>query len=131
MFTKSNRSRSVSYIQNCKIFKTLINWNPITDSPTGRKISRNWKCDTKIRSVEKFLSGKKLLWSWNPQTVSYSTQCSSLCEYVPLILFFLSLKTALISFFFNLENKVVGIMKPGHCFTIEPMINQGNFLYQS
>lgn len=23
------------------------------------------------------------------------------------------------------ENKVVGIMKPGHCFTIEPMINQG------
>lgn len=27
------------------------------------------------------------------------------------------------------ENKVVGIMKPGHCFTIEPMINQGNILF--
>lgn len=25
------------------------------------------------------------------------------------------------------ENKVVGIMKPGHCFTIEPMINQGMY----
>ncbi|XP_065224745.1 methionine aminopeptidase 1 [Planococcus citri] len=25
------------------------------------------------------------------------------------------------------KNKVVGIMKPGHCFTIEPMINQGNW----
>ena len=23
------------------------------------------------------------------------------------------------------ENKAVGIMKPGHCFTIEPMINEG------
>lgn len=25
------------------------------------------------------------------------------------------------------KNKVFGIMKPGHCFTIEPMINQGNW----
>lgn len=23
------------------------------------------------------------------------------------------------------ENKAVGVMKPGHCFTIEPMISQG------
>jgi methionine aminopeptidase len=23
------------------------------------------------------------------------------------------------------ENKAIGIMKPGHCFTIEPMINEG------
>ena len=25
----------------------------------------------------------------------------------------------------NLENRAVGVMKPGHCFTIEPMINEG------
>ena len=25
------------------------------------------------------------------------------------------------------ENKAVGIMKPGHCFTIEPMINEGGW----
>ena len=24
-----------------------------------------------------------------------------------------------------LENKAIGVMKPGHSFTIEPMINQG------
>lgn len=24
------------------------------------------------------------------------------------------------------ENKAIGVMKPGHSFTIEPMINQGN-----
>lgn len=29
--------------------------------------------------------------------------------------------------FFALENKAVGIMRPGHCFTIEPMINQGTW----
>ena len=23
------------------------------------------------------------------------------------------------------KNKAVGVMKPGHCFTIEPMINEG------
>ena len=26
---------------------------------------------------------------------------------------------------FFLENKAVGVMKPGHTFTIEPMISQG------
>lgn len=26
------------------------------------------------------------------------------------------------------ENKAVGVMKPGHCFTIEPMISEGNLL---
>jgi len=26
------------------------------------------------------------------------------------------------------ENKAVGVMKPGHCFTIEPMISQGEFI---
>lgn len=26
-----------------------------------------------------------------------------------------------------LENKAVGVMKPGHCFTIEPMISQGTW----
>lgn len=25
------------------------------------------------------------------------------------------------------ENKAVGVMKPGHCFTIEPMINEGSW----
>lgn len=25
------------------------------------------------------------------------------------------------------ENKAVGMMKPGHCFTIEPMINEGGW----
>lgn len=24
-------------------------------------------------------------------------------------------------------NKAIGVMKPGHCFTIEPMINEGNW----
>ena len=27
-------------------------------------------------------------------------------------------------YFFS-ENKAIGVMKPGHCFTIEPMINEG------
>lgn len=27
-----------------------------------------------------------------------------------------------------LENKAVGVMKPGHTFTIEPMISQGKFV---
>jgi len=31
----------------------------------------------------------------------------------------------LITFVF-IENKAVGIMKAGHCFTIEPMISEGN-----
>lgn len=31
-------------------------------------------------------------------------------------------------FIFFLENKAVGIIKPGHVFTVEPMINQGTFL---
>lgn len=26
-----------------------------------------------------------------------------------------------------LENKAVGVMKPGHCFTIEPMISEGTW----
>ena len=26
------------------------------------------------------------------------------------------------------ENKAVGVMKPGHAFTIEPMISEGNKL---
>lgn len=30
-------------------------------SSTGWKVSRNWKCDTEICSVERFLSGEKLL----------------------------------------------------------------------
>jgi methionyl aminopeptidase len=25
------------------------------------------------------------------------------------------------------ENKAIGIMKPGHCFTIEPMISEGSW----
>lgn len=25
------------------------------------------------------------------------------------------------------ENKAIGVMKPGHCFTIEPMINEGGW----
>lgn len=25
------------------------------------------------------------------------------------------------------ENKAVGVMKPGHCFTIEPMISEGTW----
>ena len=29
-------------------------------------------------------------------------------------------------FWFVLENKAVGVMKPGHTFTIEPMISQGD-----
>ena len=29
------------------------------------------------------------------------------------------------------ENKAVGIMKPGHCFTIEPMINEGKISMKS
>lgn len=33
----------------------------------------------------------------------------------------------LILFFYMTENKAVGIMKPGHCFTIEPMISQGTW----
>lgn len=32
---------------------------------------------------------------------------------------------SLVSSFFTAENKAVGIMKPGHCFTIEPMISEG------
>jgi len=28
------------------------------------------------------------------------------------------------------ENKGVGVMKPGHSFTIEPMINEGLFFFQ-
>ncbi len=28
-----------------------------------------------------------------------------------------------------LENKAVGIMKPGHTFTIEPMINEGEYMF--
>ena len=27
------------------------------------------------------------------------------------------------------ENKAVGIMKPGHVFTVEPMINQGEYQF--
>ena len=30
------------------------------------------------------------------------------------------------TFYFLTENKAVGVMKPGHTFTIEPMISQGN-----
>lgn len=29
--------------------------------------------------------------------------------------------------FFHLENKAVGVMKPGHTFTIEPMISEGSW----
>lgn len=29
--------------------------------------------------------------------------------------------------FYITENKAVGVMKPGHCFTIEPMISQGTW----
>ena len=28
-------------------------------------------------------------------------------------------------FYFFLENKAIGVMKPGHSFTIEPMISEG------
>ena len=44
--------------------------------------------------------------------------------------FFLNYFTIFFSYFnflFNVENKAVGIMKPGHCFTIEPMISQGTW----
>ena len=27
----------------------------------------------------------------------------------------------------KIENKAVGTMRPGHCFTIEPMINEGTW----
>lgn len=29
------------------------------------------------------------------------------------------------------ENKAVGVMKPGHTFTIEPMISQGKLAYKT
>lgn len=31
--------------------------------------------------------------------------------------------------FKNLENKAIGIMKPGQVFTIEPMINEGKISF--
>lgn len=35
----------------------------------------------------------------------------------------------LIIYYFNVtENKAVGVMKPGHTFTIEPMISQGKLV---
>ena len=30
--------------------------------------------------------------------------------------------------FLLLENKAIGVMKPGHTFTIEPMISEGKLL---
>lgn len=32
-------------------------------------------------------------------------------------------------FFSSLENKAIGVMKPGHSFTIEPMISEGKHGY--
>lgn len=29
--------------------------------------------------------------------------------------------------FFWIDNKAIGVMKPGHCFTIEPMICEGSW----
>lgn len=36
-------------------------------------------------------------------------------------------KFRVLSYIFFPENKAIGVMKPGHCFTIEPMISQGTW----
>ena len=33
--------------------------------------------------------------------------------------------------FYLSENKAVGIMKPGHSFTIEPMISEGTYILET
>lgn len=51
------------------------------------------------------------------------------CFTAPPIFLIMPVNTRMIPFFsmdFSLlENKAIGIMKPGHAFTIEPMINAG------
>lgn len=40
-------------------------------------------------------------------------------------------KPVLTEFYVCVENKAVGVMKPGHVFTIEPMICEGKSLLKS
>ena len=40
--------------------------------------------------------------------------------------FFVAIELVM-NMFLLVENKAVGIMKPGHCFTIEPMISMGTW----
>jgi methionine aminopeptidase len=44
---------------------------------------------------------------------------------MPVIISNIQFKKKSIYFFFIIENKAIGVMKTGHSFTIEPMINAG------
>ena len=65
----------------------------------------------------------KLLWSWNSQVSVVKN--SNLMHWSTYTLHIYRLFHCAPNVPHYAKNKAVGVMKPGHCFTIEPMISEG------
>lgn len=100
-------------------------------SEARRSLQRVGQHHPETRSGQWLLCGAELLRSRHPQTFSHRSQRAALCQWVAAAIRALKVSARVSSRLWLLsnlnlaENKAVGVMKPGHVFTIEPMICEG------
>ena len=80
------------------------------------EVPRRGLCHPEARNHGRLQCCPELLWSWHSQVSTWSRLTSQwsprLFHCAPNVPHYA-------------KNKAVGVMKPGHCFTIEPMISEG------